>query len=75
MCVAFLTVVANILHYAIAIPCIVGCHNATEKIKNGQVITVDTTSGDDGLIYDGEVEFEVRMCVCVCVCVRGGGCG
>jgi pyruvate,water dikinase len=36
----------------------VGCHNATEKIKNGQVVTVDTTSGDDGLIYDGEVEFE-----------------
>jgi pyruvate,water dikinase len=44
-----------------AIPCIVGCHNATEKIKTGQTITVDTTSGDEGLIYDGEVEYEVKI--------------
>ncbi len=38
-----------------------GCHNATEKIKTGQMITVDTTSGDEGLIYDGEVEYEVNI--------------
>jgi hypothetical protein len=44
-----------------AIPCIVGCHNATGKIKTGQMITVDTSSGDEGLIYDGEVEYEVYI--------------
>jgi len=49
---------AAITSREMAIPCIVGCHHATEKIKTGQVITVDTTSGDDGLVYDGEVEFE-----------------
>lgn len=50
---------AAITSREMAIPCIVGCHNATEKIKTGQMITVDTTSGDEGLIYDGEVEYEV----------------
>jgi hypothetical protein len=25
------------------------------------MITVDTTSGDEGLIYDGEVEYEVHI--------------
>lgn len=49
---------AAIVSRELGIPAVVGCENATKKIKTGQTITVDT-SGSEGLIFDGALKFEV----------------
>jgi len=49
---------AAIVSRELGIPCIVGCENATARIKTGQAVTVDTT-GTEGLIYEGELSFKV----------------
>lgn len=36
---------AAIVSRELGVPCIVGCHNATEVLKNGQKVTVDATRG------------------------------
>ncbi|MGK7397430.1 MAG: phosphoenolpyruvate synthase [Candidatus Cyclobacteriaceae bacterium M3_2C_046] len=36
----------------------VGAENATEKIKDGQEVTVSCAEGKDGIIYDGILEWE-----------------
>ncbi len=36
---------------------IVGAHGATEKIKNGQLITIDNSQGKTGYIHDGKAEW------------------
>ncbi len=50
---------AAIVSRELGIPCIVGSETATKTIKNGQVITVDTT-GADGLVFEGELKFKVE---------------
>ena len=37
---------------------VVGAGNATEKIKDGQEITVSCAKGNEGIIYDGKLEWE-----------------
>ncbi|MCL5784600.1 MAG: phosphoenolpyruvate synthase, partial [Patescibacteria group bacterium] len=49
---------AAIVSRELGIPCIVGSEVATKKIKTGRMVTVDTT-GADGLVYEGELEFKV----------------
>lgn len=49
---------AAIVSRELGIPCIVGSENATKTLKTGQVVTVDTT-GAEGLVFDGELEFKV----------------
>lgn len=49
---------AAIVSRELGIPCIVGSDNATEVIKTGDKLTVDTT-GTDGLVLKGELKFEV----------------
>jgi len=49
---------AAIVSRELGIPCVVGSENATRKIKNGQIITVDTTAGD-GLVYNGALKFKI----------------
>ncbi|MHB1278254.1 MAG: phosphoenolpyruvate synthase [Bacteroidia bacterium] len=39
---------------------IVGTGNATEVIKEGQVITVSTAEGDAGYVYEGEARWEEK---------------
>jgi len=39
---------------------VVGCTDATEKIKNGQKITVSCAEGKDGNVYDGFLKWEVK---------------
>ncbi|MBW2965369.1 phosphoenolpyruvate synthase, partial [Candidatus Woesearchaeota archaeon] len=51
---------AAIISRELGIPCVVGTQNATEHIKAGQKITVDCSQGDEGYVYDGELEFEVN---------------
>jgi pyruvate,water dikinase len=49
---------AAIVSRELGIPCIVGTETATRKIKNGQMITVDTT-GSEGYVFDGALKFKV----------------
>lgn len=49
---------AAIVSRELGIPAIVGAHDATEKIKTGDVITIDVT-GSEGRIYPGKVPFTV----------------
>lgn len=39
---------------------VVGCGNATSKIKNGQQITVSCAEGKEGNIYDGLLKWEIK---------------
>ena len=39
---------------------IVGAENATEKIKDGEWITVDNSQGKSGNVFEGKLEWEVR---------------
>jgi pyruvate,water dikinase len=41
----------------LGIPCIIGTHNATEVLTNGQQITLDCSEGE-GRIYQGKLRFE-----------------
>lgn len=51
---------AAIVSRELGIPCVVGTGNASEKIKDGDSITVSCAEGDDGYIYKGELKFEVN---------------
>lgn len=51
---------AAIIARELGIPAIVGCGDATDKIKAGQAVTVSCAEGDTGYIYDGELEFAVN---------------
>ena len=39
---------------------VVGCGNATEKISNGQPITVSCAEGKEGIIYDGRLSWAIK---------------
>jgi pyruvate,water dikinase len=49
---------ASIVARELGIPAVVGTHNATEKLTDGQMITVSCAGGDEGLIYDGELTWQ-----------------
>ena len=49
---------AAIIARELGIPAVVGCGDATKKIKDGQAVTVSCAEGDTGFIYDGKLEFE-----------------
>ncbi len=49
---------AAIVSREMGISAIVGAHNATTLIKNGQIVTISCVEGDVGRIYDGALEFE-----------------
>lgn len=51
---------AAIVSRELGIPCIVGTTDATSKIKNTQPITTDCSQGDEGLIYKGELKYEIK---------------
>lgn len=50
---------AAIVSRELGVPCIVGTGKATKVLKNGQMVTVDCSSGKEGLVYRGELQFEV----------------
>lgn len=47
---------AAIISRELGIPCVVGCLDATKKIKNGKMITVSCAEGDVGKIYEGKLK-------------------
>lgn len=50
---------AAIVSRELGIPAVVGAATATKHLKNGEMITVDT-SGAEGFVYRGELKFDVR---------------
>ncbi|MCX7546018.1 phosphoenolpyruvate synthase [Marinicella gelatinilytica] len=51
---------AAIIARELGIPAIVGCGDATKKIKHGQEVTVSCSEGDTGYIYEGLLDFEIK---------------
>ena len=51
---------AAIIARELGVPAVVGCGDATEKVKDGQPVTVSCAEGDTGLVYDGMLDFELK---------------
>ncbi|MEM8814985.1 MAG: phosphoenolpyruvate synthase [Pseudomonadota bacterium] len=52
---------AAIIARELGIPAVVGCGNATETISDGATVTVSCAEGDEGYVYEGELEFEKQQ--------------
>lgn len=50
---------AAIIARELGIPAVVGCGDATEKLKEGALVTVSCAEGDTGHIYEGLLETEI----------------
>jgi pyruvate,water dikinase len=50
---------AAIIARELGIPAVVGCGDATEKLKDGAKVTVSCAEGDTGFVYEGAVDFAV----------------
>src|SRR5258708_295581 len=50
---------AAIIARELGIPAVVGCGDATQKLKDGQPVTVSCAEGDTGNVYEGLLPFEV----------------
>ncbi len=49
---------AAIIARELGIPAVVGCGDATSLIKDGTLVTVSCAEGDEGLVYDGILDYE-----------------
>lgn len=52
---------AAIIARELGIPAVVGCGDATTRIKAGDAVTVSCAEGDTGFIYAGKLEFEINQ--------------
>ncbi len=50
---------AAIIARELGIPAVVGCGDATRRLKDGQAVTVSCAEGDTGNVYEGLLPFEV----------------
>ena len=50
---------AAIIARELGVPAVVGCANATDVLKDGMLVTVSCSEGDEGKIYDGILDMEV----------------
>ena len=51
---------AAIIARELGIPAVVGCDDATERLVDGQEVTVSCAEGDTGYVYEGALDFDVR---------------
>jgi len=51
---------AAIIARELGIPAVVGCGDATDIIAEGQAVTVSCAEGDTGLVYEGQLDFNVK---------------
>ncbi|MBF7730775.1 phosphoenolpyruvate synthase [Pseudomonas sp. N040] len=51
---------AAIIARELGIPAVVGCGNATSVLQDGQRVTVSCAEGDTGLIFEGQLGFDIR---------------
>ena len=52
---------AAIIARELGIPAVVGCGDATDKIKDGTEVTVCCAEGDEGIVYEGLLDFEATQ--------------
>src|SRR5215469_6473393 len=52
---------AAIIARELGIPAVVGCGDATQRIREGQEVTVSCAEGDTGHVYEGLLEFERKQ--------------
>ena len=52
---------AAIIARELGIAAIVGCGDATDKLKDGTPVTISCAEGDVGYVYDGELDFEKNV--------------
>jgi len=50
---------AAIIARELGIPAVIGCGDATRRLKDGQPVTVSCAEGDTGSVYEGLLPFEV----------------
>jgi pyruvate,water dikinase len=53
---------AAIIARELGLPAVVGCHDATRDLPDGEEITVSCAEGDTGFVYQGRLEFDVERC-------------
>ncbi len=51
---------AAIVARELGIPAVVGAGNATEVLKDGEVVTVSCAEGDTGMVYAGKLKYSVE---------------
>jgi pyruvate,water dikinase len=49
---------AAIIARELGIPAVVGCGDATERLREGQDVTVSCAEGETGFVYEGRLDFE-----------------
>jgi pyruvate,water dikinase len=49
---------AAIIARELGIPAVVGCGDATKKVRDGEPVTVSCAEGDTGVVYEGRLDFE-----------------
>lgn len=52
---------AAIIARELGIPAVVGCGDATDRIKDGADVTVCCAEGDEGVVYEGLLDFEATQ--------------
>jgi pyruvate,water dikinase len=52
---------AAIIARELGIPAVVGCVDATQKVHEGQMVTISCAEGDTGHVYEGKLEFEQQV--------------
>ncbi|MGV3000845.1 phosphoenolpyruvate synthase [Vibrio sp.] len=51
---------AAIIARELGIPAVVGCGEATSKLKDGQTVTVSCAQGETGYVFEGELDYEIK---------------
>jgi pyruvate,water dikinase len=51
---------AAIVSRELGVPAIVGTEHGTERLRDGQDVTVSCAEGDTGFVYDGRLDFDVQ---------------
>lgn len=51
---------AAIIARELGVPAVVGCEDATERLREGEDVTVSCAEGDTGFVYQGALDFDIR---------------
>lgn len=51
---------AAIIARELGVPAVVGCEDATERLRDGDEVTVSCAEGDTGFVYQGALDFDIR---------------
>jgi pyruvate,water dikinase len=51
---------AAIVSRELGVPAIVGTEHGTDKLRDGQLVTISCAEGDTGFVYEGKLPFDIR---------------